>query len=96
VLSYATNLDRVGDLLLDTDGAWELLGRTVERPRQMVGPMARGRGVPVPSGPPNDRLLAERMVWQFPWYWSAGALGGIWLLSVFVLSRRVKSLDRLK
>jgi hypothetical protein len=58
--------------------------------------MARSRGVPVPGGPPNDRLLADRMVWQFPWYWSAGALAGVWLLSVFVLSRRVKSLDRLK
>ena len=96
VLSYAYNLDRLGDWLLDTDAAWVLLGRTVERPRQMVGPMVRSQGVPVPGGPPNDRLLADRMVWQFPWYWSAGALAGVWLLSVFVLSRRVKSLDRLK
>ena len=96
VLSYAYNLDRLGDWLLDTDAAWVLLGRTVERPRQMVGPMARSQGVPVPGGPPNDRMLADRMVWQFPWYWSAGALAGVWLLSVFVLSRRVKSLDRLK
>jgi ABC-2 type transport system permease protein len=36
------------------------------------------------------------MAWQFPWYWSAGTLAGIWLLSVFVLPQRVKSLDRLK
>jgi ABC-2 type transport system permease protein len=96
VLSYATNLDRLGDELLATDAAWELLGRTVERPRQMLGPMAKGRGVPVSAAPANDRMLADRMVWQFPWYWSAGALAGVWLLSVFVLSRRVKSLDRLK
>ena len=95
-LSFANNLDRMGDWLLDTDGAWELLGRTLERPRQMVGPLAKGRNVPIPSGPPNDRRLAERMVWQFPWYWSAGTLTGLCLVSAFVMSRRVKSLDRLK
>lgn len=95
-LSFANNLDRMGDVLLDADGAWLVLGRAVERPRQIVGPLARSRGVPVSSGPINDRRLAERMVWQFPWYWSAGALGGVCLFSAFVLSRRVKSLDRLK
>jgi ABC-2 type transport system permease protein len=96
MLSYANNLDRIGDVLLDADGAWELIGRTIERPRQLMGPFAKGRGVPVSSGPPNDRRLAERMVWQFPWYWSAAVLGGVCLFSTFVLSRRVKSLDRLK
>lgn len=95
-LSYATNLDRLGDALLGTDAAWELFGRTVERPRAALGPLAKGRGVPVPAGPANDRLLADRMVWQYPWVWSAGVLGGVWLLSVLVLSRRVKSLDRLQ
>src|SRR5262245_3038922 len=97
-ISYANNLDRVGDFLLDTDSAWELLGRTLERPRQAVGVLAKGRNVPASSlsGPPNDRRLAERRVWQFPWYWSVGVLTGLCLVSVFVLSRRVKSLDRLK
>ena len=42
------------------------------------------------------RMLADHIVWQFPWTWSAGVLGGLWLLSVLVLSSRVKSLDRLK
>src|SRR5262249_13683302 len=96
VLSYANNLDRLGDWLLDTNSAWELIGRTIQQPRQMVGPGGRGRNVPVSSGAPNDRLMAERMAWQFPWYWSAAALAGVCLLSAFVLSRRVKSLDRLK
>ena len=90
VLSYATNLDRLGDLMLDTDSAWDVLGRTIERPRQLI------RGGSGRERPPNDRRLADRMAWQFPWYWSAGTLAGMWLLSVFVLSRRVKSLDRLK
>lgn len=96
MLSFANNLDRMGDVLLGTDRAWELLGRTIERPRQMVAPLAKGAVGPVASGPPNDRRLAERMVWQFPWYWSAGVLIGVCLLSAFVLSLRVKSLDRLK
>ncbi|MFO0852400.1 MAG: hypothetical protein U0871_28140 [Gemmataceae bacterium] len=96
VLSYATNLDRIGDWVLDTDAAWELLGRTVAKPRALIEPMAKGRGVPVPAGPVNERALADRMAWQFPWYWSAGALAGLWLGSVVVLSRRVRSMDRLK
>jgi ABC-type transport system involved in multi-copper enzyme maturation permease subunit len=96
LFSYANNLDRLGDWLLDTDSAWVLMGRTIERPRQVVGPMARRGGIPVSSGPVNERRLADRMVWQFPWYWSAGVLAGVWVVSVFVLSRRVKSLDRLK
>jgi ABC-2 type transport system permease protein len=96
LLSYAMNLDRLGDELLDADGAWELLGRTIERPRAMMSPLAKGRGAPISTRPANDRRLAELMVRQFPWYWSAGVLSGIWLVSVFVLSQRVKSLDRLK
>jgi ABC-type transport system involved in multi-copper enzyme maturation permease subunit len=98
VLSYAVNLDRLGDWLLDTDAAWVTLGRALEAPRQMAGAMMpRDRRGPATAAPTfNERRLADRMVWQYPWYWSAATLGGIWLLSVFVLSRRVKSLDRLK
>ena len=96
VLSYGTNLDRMGDWLLDTDSAWVLLGRTIERPRAALGPLARGGGVPVPAGPANDRMLADRMSLQYPWYWSAGTLAGLGLFSMVVLARRVKSLDRLK
>jgi hypothetical protein len=100
VVSYSTNLDRLGDWLLNTDAAWVTLGRAVERPRAAFGPMANlqagGRLPPELTRAANDRLLADRLVWQFPWYWSAGALGGLWLLSVWVLTRRVKSLDRLK
>ncbi len=96
VLSYGTNLDRLGDWLLDTDSAWVTLGQATERPRAMMGAMTRGRSGPGSSGPPNNRMLADSMVLQFPWSWSAGTLAGVWLLSVFVLSRRVKSLDRLK
>jgi ABC-2 type transport system permease protein len=94
LLSFGNNLDRLGDFFLGSDRAWELLGRAIERPRQIIEPLAKGGNVS--SRPPNDRRLAERMVWQFPWYWSAGVLTGVCLLSAFVLSLRVKSLDRLK
>ncbi|HTK78666.1 MAG TPA: hypothetical protein VL371_25635, partial [Gemmataceae bacterium] len=91
---------RLGDWLLDTDAAWVTIGKVIERPRAAFGPVANLRaGGRLPkelTGPANDRMLADRMVWQFPWAWSAGVLGGLWVLSVLVLSSRVKSLDRLK
>jgi hypothetical protein len=96
VLSYTYNLSRMSDLFLDTDTAWVVLGRTIERPKAALGPLIKGKGGPTSTAPVNDRRLADTFVWQFPWYWSAGALVGIGLVSVFVLSHRVKSLDRLK
>jgi len=33
---------------------------------------------------------------QYPWYWSAGVLAGFLGLSLCILNRRVRSLDRLK
>jgi ABC-type transport system involved in multi-copper enzyme maturation permease subunit len=96
LLSYTNNLDRMGDWLLDTDSAWLTLGRAIERPQAMAAPLARTQGVELSSAPVNDRRLADRLTWQYPWYWSAAVLGGVWLVSVLILTRRVKSLDRLK
>jgi hypothetical protein len=100
LISYPTNLDRIGDWLLDADAAWVTLGRTFERQRASMAPAialkAGGRLPKELTAPANDRLLADQMVWQFPWQWSAGVLAGLWLLSVFILTRRVRSLDRLK
>jgi hypothetical protein len=100
VVAYSRNLDRIGDWLLDTDTAWVAIGRAFQGPQSVLGPVVNlqsgGRLPPELARPINERLLADRMVWQFPWYWSAGALGGLWLVSAFILTRRVKSLDRLK
>src|SRR5262249_38097022 len=82
VIAYSRNLDRIGDWLLDTDTAWVALGRAFRGPQSVIGPVANlqsgGRLPPELARPINERLLADRMVWQFPWYWSAGALGGLW------------------
>lgn len=43
-----------------------------------------------PPGP--LKLMAD----EFPWTWSAGVLGGLFVLSAWTLSTRVKTLDRLK
>lgn len=46
----------------------------------------------LPPPPPPLRLEADR----FPWVWSAGVLLVMFLLSLSILTTRVKSLDRLK
>lgn len=100
IISYPTNLERIGDWLLDADAAWVTLGRTIERQRASMAPaIALQTGGQMPrelTGPANDRRLADEILWQFPWYWSAAVLAGLWLLSIFILTRRVRSLDRLK
>lgn len=44
----------------------------------------------------DAREFADAMAPIYPWYWSAGVLVGLLGLSLWILSRRVKSLDRLK
>jgi hypothetical protein len=100
IISYPSNLDRIGDALLGTDAAWVVIGRAIERPRAALGPMVNmkigGQLPPELTEPGNERRLADLMVWQFPWVWSAAVLAGLLVLSVLVLTSRVKSLDRLK
>jgi ABC-2 type transport system permease protein len=98
--SYVANLDRMGDLFLNTDAAWVMIGKAVERPRAAIegafgpggfGPRGRRGG-----GPPNERRLADQMVLQYPWEWSAGVLAGLIGLSTWTMTRRIKSLDQLR
>lgn len=100
IVSYPTNLSRIGDWLLDTDRAWVTLGRTLEGTARGLGPAMQmhggGRLPRNPLGPSNERRLADALVYQFPVIWSVAVLAGLWLLSVFILTTRVKSLDRLK
>jgi ABC-type transport system involved in multi-copper enzyme maturation permease subunit len=93
MFSYVANLERFADVLLDTDRAWVTFGRLSERPRAMLGPMFGPKGK---AAPVSERRLADERVAQYPWEWSAGVLAALLGLSVWTLSRRVKSLDRLK
>jgi ABC-2 type transport system permease protein len=44
----------------------------------------------------RDRFLFDNLGPQYPWYWSAGVLAGLFGLSACILNYRVRSLDRLK
>lgn len=92
--SYVANLERIADLLLDTESAWVRLGTSVARARFKVVDRL-GRTVrDLPEGNPHE--MADRLVLQYPWWWSAAVLTGFLGLATWTLSRRVKSLDRLK
>lgn len=91
--SYTANLQRLGEALFDTDAAWVKMGRAVAVPQAALRPLL-GR----PSGRTAgaDRRLADRLVPQYPWIWSAGVLAALLGISLWTLSIRVKSLDRLR
>jgi hypothetical protein len=90
--SYTDNLRRIGEALLNTDAAWVEIGRAVEAPRVAIPRLLGRRGATTI----NNRRLADQLVPQYPWIWSAGVLAGLLGLSIWTLSTRVKSLDRLK
>jgi hypothetical protein len=89
----------MADALLDTDGAWVTFGRAIERSRVAVGGVFGGMGGRRPGlegEPINERRLADQMVPQYPWQWSASVLAALMGLSTWILIRRIKSLDQLK
>jgi ABC-2 type transport system permease protein len=93
--SYVGNLGRMADFFLDTDTAWVTFGKAALKRRQGPGgPGMRGGGPEPPPG--SERFLADIMVAQYPWWWSAAVLTGRLGLSTWIMTRRVKSLDRLK
>ena len=77
LISYTTNLRRVGEHLLKTNAAWERLGQLS------------------PAGE-RTQILLRMMGNQYPWYWSAAMLVGLFVISVCILNLSIKSLDRLK
>jgi hypothetical protein len=91
LFSYVANLERISDQLLNTDGAWVTIGKAVVRAQKVVPGPGRAN-----LEAPDERELAEQIVPQYPWQWSAGVLAGLLGLSSWILTTRVKSLDRLK
>jgi ABC-2 type transport system permease protein len=80
MFAFTGNLARVGDSLLGTDAAWTRLSELVDS--------RSGRG--------HLYNFSEMRTPQYPWYWSGAVLLSIVGLSTWVLSMRVRSLDRLK
>jgi ABC-2 type transport system permease protein len=85
LFSFRLNMQRIGEGLLGSDAAWVDFGRALNSPQQIVG-----------GAKLNERRFADSQTPQYPWVWSAGVLAAICALSVWVLSFRVKTLDRLK
>ncbi len=92
--SYTANLKRVGEAMLGVDAAWVQIGVAIEKQRVALTPLLGGKGRK-PS-PINERRFADRMVFQYPWTWSAWVLAGLVGFSLCTLSTRVRSLDRLR
>ncbi|MGA2230857.1 MAG: ABC transporter permease subunit [Tepidisphaeraceae bacterium] len=78
LVSYTTDLSRLGNVLLGTDDTWRRLYA------ELYPEDTRGLFVSTYLGP------------QFPWYWSAYVLLGLFGLSACILKLSIKSLDRLK
>jgi ABC-2 type transport system permease protein len=96
LFSYTANLQRLGEALLNTDAAWVEVGSAIEVPRAALKPLL-GKGGPADGSTAiNNRRLADQLVPQYPWIWSAGVLAGLLGLSLWTLSTRVKTLDRLR
>lgn len=93
LFSLTNSLARLGQELLETDRAWVEIGRAIPSTRPPGGGVLSGF-LPVP--PANERRLADQLAMQYPWQWSAGVVGGLVVLSLLVLTTRVKSLDRLR
>jgi ABC-2 type transport system permease protein len=102
LFSYPANLQRLGEAALDTDTAWVNIGRAMESSQSKAAQTAAMLGGPAASwmvseaGPRNERRLADERVPQYPWTWSAAVLAGLLGLSLWILSMRIRSLDRLR
>ena len=110
VVAYQTDLLRLREAMLDTPTArskfLDLLdiGRTEMQKARMFANLTRGgmrRGQPPPRfmpppAPPPLPGYDEDGNSAYPWQWSAYVLAGLLVVSTWILSTRVKSLDRLR
>jgi ABC-2 type transport system permease protein len=65
--------------------------------RQLLGTDAAWQKLSEMQPPPmRERFLAQWLGPQYPWYWSAGVLVGLFGVSAGILSLSVRSLDRLR
>jgi ABC-2 type transport system permease protein len=98
IVSYPNDLLRIREALLDTPSARTKLRELSQASQQAMLPRGpfRRKFVPARLGPPPPPGYDEDWNPTFPWQWSAGVLAGLLVLSVWTLTTRVKTLDRLK
>jgi hypothetical protein len=98
VCSYTANLKRIGEALLNTDAAYVERARANEKQQREMAQMILGGSLDVDEEQQlrNERRLADVSVPQYPLIWSASVLAGLLGISLWILSFRVKSLDRLR
>jgi hypothetical protein len=100
-------LTRVRDALLDSKTAWQKLSELRQAGQDQLrqaagrrgprrGPFILMRGPEPPPPSPALETAGSSQSLDFPWQWSAAALGGLGLLSAWLLAARVRSLDRMR
>jgi ABC-2 type transport system permease protein len=95
-------LERIDDQLIDAQNRdWRPLVSYLKN-LQRIGRMLLGTDATMESfrklQPPEQRTYFRilHMNPEYPWYWSAAILAGLFGMSAWILNRRVRSLDRLK
>jgi ABC-2 type transport system permease protein len=102
LLSYTGNLRRLGEALLDTESAIHKFRNLFPRPDEYSGTFPG----PQPPGNRQSRIVIQsttqpsrferRPLPTAPWSWCALTLAGVFGISLWTLTFRVKSLDRLR
>lgn len=101
LLSYTSNLGLVRDALFDSNTAWEKVNELFRAGREMTqanapfGPFGRNRSAEV-AFVDGEPVVGPFAIPDLSWPWPAGVLAALAVVSVAILSTRVRSLDRLK
>ena len=104
---FTKNIQRVEEAMLNTEPAWQKIDQAVKIAREAL--IAKGGSrVPVPRvldrrvglvtiNTSKGQVVRSGLFRSiYPWYWSAGVLLFLGVLSLCILTFRVKSLDRLR
>ncbi|MDB5351394.1 MAG: hypothetical protein JWN86_2641 [Planctomycetota bacterium] len=94
IVSLTNNLRRVQEVLLGTGEAFESIREAGEQAMSPFGRRSFGRSFGRRHADPAMKY--NPFAQDYPWQWSAYVLSGLVVLSLCILTTRVKSLDRLR